>query len=119
MAARAPEAFFSDVLECAEDIERFVKGRTLEDFVADALLRAAVERKLQNIGEALVQLSRISEHHAQQFPRHRKLIGLRNVLVHGYSGLNNHELWAAMQLYLPELLETARRLAPPAEPPPR
>jgi uncharacterized protein with HEPN domain len=73
MAARPPEAFFADIRAFAEDIDRFIEGRTLDDFLADAQLRAAVERKLQNIGEALVQLSRLTEHHAQQIRPSRPL----------------------------------------------
>lgn len=112
MVTRPPEAYLTDVRSFAEDIERFLRGRTFQDFVDDGMFRAAVERKLQNIGEALVQLSRLSEPMASQIPRHRQLIGLRNVLVHGYSGLNDLEIWEGLQQHLPLLLEAAIRLAP-------
>jgi uncharacterized protein with HEPN domain len=112
MVTRPPAAYLADVRAFAEDIDRFLSGRTLNDFVEDSMLRAAVERKLQNIGEALVQLSRVSAALAQQVPRHRELIGMRNVLVHGYSGLNTEELWEAIRQNLPSLLEAAQRIAP-------
>jgi uncharacterized protein with HEPN domain len=102
----------ADVRLFAETIDRFLTGRTLQDFTEDSMLRAAVERVLQNIGEALAQLSRIAPELAHQVPRHRGLIGLRNVLVHGYSGLNTEELWEAIQQNLPALLQAAQRLAP-------
>lgn len=76
------------------------------------LTRSAVERQLQNIGEALSQLSRIDAASAEAIPRHRELIGLRDVLAHGYSGLNVEELWQALQQHLPQLLAAARVLAP-------
>lgn len=74
------------------------------------MLRSAVERQLQNIGEALSQLARLDAALAARVPQHRQIIGFRNVLVHGYSGLNNAEIWRVIQEDLPRLLATVDAL---------
>jgi len=47
-----------DVQRAAERIARFAAGRTFHDYLADEMLRAAVERQFEIIGEAFVGLRR-------------------------------------------------------------
>ena len=42
-----------DALQAADRLVRFVTGKSLEDYLADELLRSAVERQFEIIGEAL------------------------------------------------------------------
>ena len=78
-------------------INTFVSGVDLERYASELLLQSAVERQLQNIGEALSQLSRLDPVLGARVPRQRQLIGFRNVLVHGYAGLNNAEVWRVLR----------------------
>ena len=54
---------------------------------------AAVERKLEVIGEALNQLSKRSPELAQRVPHWREIIGFRNVLIHGYATIDHARVW--------------------------
>jgi uncharacterized protein with HEPN domain len=65
---------------------------------------------LQNIGEALSQLSKLDPGLGARVPRQRQLIGFRNVLVHGYAGLNSAEVWRVLHENLPELHEAVTGL---------
>lgn len=60
------------------------------------MMRSAVERQLQNIGEAVSQVSKADPDLAARIPRQRQLIGFRDVLVHGYAGLNDAEVWRVL-----------------------
>jgi len=100
---RESSAFLSDIQLACASVVTFTQGFDLEMYSADALVRSAVERQLQNMGEALSQLSRQDPELAAKVPRHRKLIGFRNILVHGYAGLNDSEIWEAVKLHLPGL----------------
>ena len=48
-----------DAHGAAQRIARFVAGRGFDDFMADDMLRAAVERQFEIIGEAFAGLRRI------------------------------------------------------------
>ena len=52
-------AFLWDLQQACSAISTFVSGATLERYASELLLQSAVERQLQNIGEALSQLSRL------------------------------------------------------------
>ena len=47
-----------DILRAAESLERFASGKNFAEYEADPMLRAAVERQFEIIGEALRQLRR-------------------------------------------------------------
>ncbi len=59
----------------------------------NALVRAAVERQFEIIGEALNQLSKVSPELARQVPNLREIIGFRNVLIHGYAAVDDARVW--------------------------
>lgn len=98
-----PRAWLWDVCEAADRINEFVRGRSLADYLADAMLRAAVERQFEIIGEALNRLSRRSPEIAGRISSLRKAIAMRNALVHGYSEVENEVVWQTVQDDLPSL----------------
>lgn len=70
-----------DMLQAAEKVQHFIKDKTFEDFMKDDLLRSAIERNLEIIGEAA---RRTSEELKKEHPGipWRKIIAQRNVLIH-------------------------------------
>jgi uncharacterized protein with HEPN domain len=107
---RAPTAFLWDICDACAAVVNFTAGADLARYEGDLLMRSAVERQLQNIGEALSQLSKIDSALAARVPRQRKLIGFRNVLVHGYAGLNDAEVWRVLHENLPTLNVAVRKI---------
>lgn len=103
-------AFLWDMQQACVAIRSFVESVAPGRYASDLMLRSAVERQLQNIGEALGQLSRLDPVLGARVPRQRQLIGFRNVLVHGYAGLNNAEVWRVLHENLPELHEAVTTL---------
>lgn len=78
-----------DAQHTAERAERFTLGKSFADYQADEFLRSAVERQLEIIGEALNQLRRIDATTAAMIPEISRIVGFRNVLVHGYATVDN------------------------------
>ena len=73
-----------DIRAAAEYILRVTRGKTMADYLADELLRPAVERKFEIIGEALNRLVRHDPAVAQSIHDCAQIIAFRNVLIHGY-----------------------------------
>ncbi len=108
-------AYLLDMLEAAEKIQRYLQGKTFEDFLREDLLRDAVERNVEIIGEAA---RRISENLKQEHPKipWRKIIAQRNVLVHEYNNIGKEEIWEVATLHIPRLIDTIKPLIPPLPP---
>lgn len=59
------------------------------------LLRSGVERQFEIAGEAMSALRRIDPDAAGRAPNVHKIIGMRNVLIHGYAEVNDLTVWRA------------------------
>jgi uncharacterized protein with HEPN domain len=107
---REPKTYLWDAHEAAEAIERFTSGKDLTSFLDDELLRSAVERQFEIIGEALRQLAMSWPDVAAQVPDHRRIIAFRNILIHGYASIDHETVWHVVQDDLPKLREVLRSL---------
>ena len=82
----------------------------IEDYCKSELIKAAVERKFAVIGEALVRLRDEYPSLLEQISDTEKIIGFRNVLVHGYDMIDDATVWSAIESNLPVLLQEVRAL---------
>lgn len=101
--SRDPRCFLWDALRAAESVQASLCGKTYEAFVEDDLVRSAVERQLQIIGEALSQLARIDPRIASNVAELRRIIAFWNILVHGYAAIDYYTVWRLIEDKLPEL----------------
>ena len=102
---RDARAFLWDVRDSAEAIADFVMGRTLDDYLADRMLRSAVERQFEIIGEALNRLSKVSPQLAARIPELPRVVAFRNLLIHGYAVVDDATVWRFAHEDLPSLRE--------------
>lgn len=96
--------YLFDILQAARRAADFTANKGFQDYEADALLRAAVERQFEIIGEALRRLSKEDPSTAARISAHGRIIAFRNILVHGYADIDNHIVWGLIQSKLPTLL---------------
>ena len=92
-----------DILRSIQEVETFCNDKTFYDFQEDRALQLVVERELEIIGEALARLRRDHPNLAEQIRDVHKIVGLRNVLAHGYDILENEILWDIVENKLPIL----------------
>lgn len=92
-----------DILQATDLILQFTAGKTLRDYMDDALLRSGVERQFEIIGEALNRLNRIDESAAARISQRQRIIGFRNILIHGYDAVDEQVVWDVVQKDLPIL----------------
>ncbi|MHA1626469.1 MAG: HepT-like ribonuclease domain-containing protein [Candidatus Asgardarchaeia archaeon] len=94
--------YLEDVLEAINRIEEYTKSLTFEDFSENKLVVDAVVRNLEVIGEACRSLpEEIRWKHSDI--EWRKIIGLRNILIHQYFGIDVELIWDVVKTKLPEL----------------
>lgn len=110
-------AYLHDIVQAAEAVTRYLLGKTREHFRGDEILRGAVERKVEIIGEAARRVSRHFQESHPQIPW-QKIVATRHVLAHDYGEVNEDVVWRIASVYVPELVEMLRPLIPPPPPDP-
>jgi len=110
MISNQAATFLWEARRAAERITRFKTGRSYDDYLDDDMLRAAVERQFEIIGEAFVGLRRADPALAAQLPDLPQIIAFRNVLIHGYATINHRIVWDAVNDDLPRLVAALTQL---------
>ena len=104
-------AYLWDMLDAAQAIKQFIEGRTYEEYLANRMLRGAVERHIEIIGEAARRVSEATRMANPDIPW-RLIIGQRNVLAHEYDEILHEALWAVATRRVPELVITLEKILP-------
>lgn len=103
---RDPRVHLLDVLDAARAVQTFMRGRTREEYDNDRLLRSAIDREFEIVGEALNRLRRDDPTVAVRVPAVAEIIGFRNVLIHGYDIVDRDAVWKAITVEVPVLVAT-------------
>ena len=102
--------YLYDVARAAALALEFVRGKSFAEYAADALLRSAVERQLEIVGEALVRLAKIDPETAAQISEHKRIVAFRNILIHGYADIDHRIVWGVLEGKLPAARREAEGL---------
>jgi uncharacterized protein with HEPN domain len=90
------------ILDAIDGIENATRGKTVDDFGADWLLRHGVQRGIEIISEAARRIP--AERQATQphvpWPQ---IMGIGNVLRHEYHRISDTVVWNVVTEYLPSL----------------
>jgi uncharacterized protein with HEPN domain len=89
-----PRTYLWDARRAAEQVAAFVQGRTIDEYRADVMLRSAVERQFEIVGEALNSLRRVAPDVAAQITDLPRIVAFRNILAHGYARVDDNLVWA-------------------------
>ena len=105
------KVYLWDMLDAAQAIEEFVRDKTYENYLSNRMLRGAVERHIEIIGEAA---RRISEEMKQACPNipWRAIIGQRNVLAHEYDEILHQAIWGIATRRIGKLIDALRKILP-------
>ena len=109
--------FLEDIREAGQTVLEITSGKALAHYVADKILRLAVERCFEIIGEAMRRLDESDRDTATKITDFQRIIGFRNVLIHGYSLVRHDLVWSVVENQLPRLLKEVRTLLSNVSPP--
>lgn len=101
--------YLDDIVASARKALAYTHGLTLDQFLDGDLTRDAVVLNLQIIGEAAGHVpDDVRASHPEV--EWRRIIGLRNVIAHGYFALNQETIWDIVENHLPALLIQVERI---------
>ena len=93
-----------DIQRAAGMLAEFTTGKAFAEYENDAMLRSAVERQFEIIGEAMAKLAAVDASAAGRITHYQRIIAFRNVLIHGYADVDNRLVWDVLQTNLPTLI---------------
>lgn len=89
--------------KAAEKIGRFISGKKFADYENDDLLKSAVERQFEIMGEALNQLSKVDSETVHKVSDYQQIVSFRNILIHGYAEVDDRLVWNVIETKLARL----------------
>ena len=101
--------YLYDILMSANSIFEYLgEDRNFIEYENNKLLRRAVEREFEIIGEATNRILKIDEN----FPLNNaeRIISLRNFVIHGYDTVDNIIIWGIISKDLPQLKNEVKKL---------
>ena len=106
---RDHRAYLEDILASADRIARYADNLTYEQFLRDELKQDGIVRNLEVIGEAV---KRLPEEMKAAHPQieWRKIAGLRDIVIHDYSGIDWALVWEAAAVKLAPLRQAVREI---------
>ena len=100
-----------DMDAAARAISGFITGRSLDDVRSDLMLRSAVERQFEILGEALRRALSTEPSLVERIPAAHGVVDFRNVIAHEYDILSPTTVWDIARNELPKLaVDVAREL---------
>jgi uncharacterized protein with HEPN domain len=90
------------ILDAIQEIENYIDDADLDLFLNNSMMFNATLRQLEIIGEAANGLTENFIQDTQEIPWAR-IIGLRNLIIHEYFGIDDITIWNVVKINLPDL----------------
>ena len=109
------DSLLVDMLVAAREANALCGDLTLEEFLLDRLLQLALQKLVENIGEAASRLSPQARTKLPDLPW-KDMVGMRNRLVHDYMHVDLSKVWHVVEEDLQPLITAIEPLVPPDQP---
>jgi uncharacterized protein with HEPN domain len=100
--------YLLDILESARLVCGYLRDKTEQEFLDDVQCQDSVIRRLEVIGEAARRISDEGRAALPDLPW-KAMIGMRNVMIHGYDDVDLAVVWNTVKDDLPKLVEALER----------
>ena len=94
-----------DIKMAIEEIDSFFIEEQKDFFIYrnNVMLKRAVERNLEIIGEALNRVTTRDNSFTDKISNAKAIIGLRNKVIHAYDNISDENIWSILTSHLPKL----------------
>jgi uncharacterized protein with HEPN domain len=94
--------YLFDIKESIDSIEKYLGDkRDFNVYFADKMLRRAVEREFEIIGEAMSRIEKLDS--TLNISSKKQIISMRNRVIHGYDKIDDEIIWGTIIRHLPTL----------------
>ncbi len=101
--------YLFDIKTAIISIEEYVEPLiSLEEYQQNKLIRRAVEREIEIIGEAMNRILKLEESVNIEYAR--EIVDTRNWVIHGYDNVDDKIIWGVITKYLPKLKDEVENL---------
>lgn len=101
--------YLFDIQESISSIEEYLGDkRDFSIYSSNKMLKRAIEREFEIIGEAMNRLNKINPE--IQIKSKKKIISMRNHVIHGYDKIDDGVIWGAIVRHLPILKEEVKAI---------
>jgi uncharacterized protein with HEPN domain len=104
-----PERLFKDILESIEQIDQFIACMDLAAYQQDEKTKAAVERKIQILTEAITRLEQTGGRDTHPEIDWSAYRGMGNFIRHSYHRVSDEIVWNTLKEDLPVLRQIIKK----------
>ncbi|AZI19553.1 HepT-like ribonuclease domain-containing protein [Chryseobacterium taklimakanense] len=97
--------YLIDIDNSIAEIEGYFQNipKEFNSYRQNTMLKRAVERNLEIIGEAVKKVLKRDEAYINKITEAKSIIGLRNLVIHAYDSVSDENIWAVLINHLPKL----------------
>lgn len=99
-----------DIEQAILNIENFIHGHTDTEFKENMMMKLAVERLFEIIGEAINRIKKNDKAIYDMIDESDKIICFRNIITHGYDVIDDDITWSVSNEKIPVLKENIRKI---------
>jgi uncharacterized protein with HEPN domain len=103
-----------DMLDAARTAQEFMEGKDRTHLSSDKMLKFALVRAIEIVGEAASQVSQQTRATLTQI-EWKPIIGMRNRVIHDYGSINLTTVWEVVNFDIPKLIAELEKILPPVE----
>lgn len=106
------EKWLYDVKQSTDEIDNYFAGKekNFSEYQKNIILKRAVERNLEIIGEAVKRILQKDSTYENKIRSAKNIIGLRNQIIHAYDSISDENIWAILINHLPKLKEDVAKM---------
>ncbi len=94
-----------DAISACQFILTFTKEIALENYQQNHMVKSAVERQFEILGEALNRIKKLDTDFLNDISDWQRIIAFRNVIAHGYDAIDDEVVFLIVKNKIPKLLK--------------